>query len=323
LVQGIANLADGMGQSTTTACCVSRDAADSLNPAQRQKEQGSLNLSRLSVDRVYNIEKTVLGTGSVATVKKAWLRRRPHIARAIKQVDKDRVRNKATIGREIGVLVAFDHPNICKLFESYADTQYFYLVMEFIDGQELEHELQENIRLRRHNETRCSVIMQHVFSAVSYCHDSGVLHRDLRPENMMIYNAAPDDLHPLAKLIDFGLALEGPSVTQGCSTGRVEGRVAYLAPEVHCKTIYSEASDMWSLGVIIFIMFLLRFPSNGNLHSQFQEIASVGGRDIVSGLLKRDPRMRLIAAQAWKHPWTQRETLVKNSCSESDREVIA
>jgi serine/threonine protein kinase len=221
----------------------------------------------------------------------------------VKQVERRRVKCAKTIGREIGILTTLDHPNICKMFESYVNSHFIYLVMEFIEGHDLQHEIDENIRLKQRDEARYSAIISQLFDATKYCHDLGVVHRDLQPANIMVCDTTIDYVCPSIKLIGFGLALEG-SPNEGHNTGRLEGGMAYLAPEVHLATIYSEASDMYSIGVIIFVMLLECFPSN-NVHNDVLEIESLDGRDLVSGLLKRDPRLRLMAAQAAKHPWTQ------------------
>jgi len=268
-------------------------------------------LSRLPIDKIYQFEDGELAFGSSSTFRKARLRTQWEIVRAVKQVHKVKVKSGSTIGKEIGILMTLDHPNICKMFESYVDRQFIYLVMEFIEGHSLQHEIDENIRLKQRDEDRYSAIISQLFGAVKYFHDLGVVHRGLKPGNIMVCDADVDNVGPSIKLIDFGLALEG-TPNEGHNTGRLEGGTAYLAPEVHLATIYSEASDMYSIGVIIFVMLLERFPSN-NVDTDVLEIKSLDGRDLVSGLLKRDPRLRLIAAQAAKHPWTQKHKTVSTS----------
>jgi len=258
----------------------------------------------LPIDKVYLFDDGELAFGSTATVRKARLRKHWNVVRAVKQVHKVKVKCGKAIGVEMGILMTLNHPNICKLFESYVDRHCIYLVMEFIEGHNLQHEIDENMRLKRHDEARSSAIVCQLLGAVKYCHDLGVLHRALNPGHIMVCDAAFDCVNPSIKLIDFGLALEGPP-NEGHNTGRLEGKIGYLAPEVHFATIYSEASDMYSIGVIIFVMLLERFPSN-NVEYDILEIESLEGRDLVGGLLKRDPRLRLIAAQAAKHPWTQK-----------------
>lgn len=153
------------------------------------------------------------------------------------------------------------------------------------------------------------MIIAQLLAAVQYCHDHGVVHRDVKPENIMVCMSMAYVRTPTIKLVDFGLALQAHGglhrMTASHNTGILEGSMSYLAPEVRDATSYSEASDMWSIGVIMFVMFLWRFPSQEDMHKEFLEIAYVDGRDLVEGLLKRDPRLRLMAAQALKHPWTQ------------------
>jgi len=276
-----------------------------------RRAQASMNLP---IETFYSFEET-LGEGSFAKVRKARMRG-CHQLRAVKQVDKSKVASKDQIRREIGILLTLDHPNICRLFETYSDSEYFYLVMEFIDGCELYEELQENIRLKRRDELRCSLIIEQLVAAVHYCHEHGVVHRDVKPENIMLCTSLPLVRTPTIKLIDFGLALqaleERNAIIVKHNTGVLAGSMAYMAPEVHDNKCYSEASDMWSIGIILFIMFLWRFPGK-DMRDEFREIASDDGRKLVEGLLKEDPRVRLVAAQALKHPWTQQENTRKAS----------
>jgi len=310
-----------MGQSSTAsisqcACCVSRELDDRGIPDRSSRSGGQRkpNEIKQKIEKVYFFEAGCLGSGSVATVRKARLRHRWDIIRAVKQVDKVRIKCTKTIGCEIGILMTLDHPNICKMFEYYVDRQFIHLVMEFIQGHDLEHEIDENIRLKRYDEARYSVIVSQLLDAVKYCHDVGVVHRDLKPANIMVCDTTIEYMLPSIKLIDFGLALEG-SPNAGHNTGRLEGGIAYLAPEVYHATVYSEASDMYSIGVIMFVMLLERFPSS-KVPNDVLEIESLDGRDLVSGLLKRDPRLRLIAAQAAKHPWTQQHRHIQRNGSQ-------
>mmetsp|Transcript_12570 Transcript_12570/g.24587 ORF Transcript_12570/g.24587 Transcript_12570/m.24587 type:complete len:363 (+) Transcript_12570:63-1151(+) len=307
----------GQSQNSSTASiaqcafCVHRDLDDrAMSDFGTRPEARRTNPLRVPIETVYTFESGQLGSGSVATVRKARRRHCWDIVRAVKQVDKARVKCRKTVGREIGILMTLDHPNICKMFESYVDYQSIHLVMEFLEGHDLQREIDENIRLKRHDETRYSAIVSQLLDAVRYCHDVGVVHRDLRPGHVIVCDTI-DYAFPVTKLIDFGLALEGPP-HEGHNTGRLEGSMAYLAPEVHHATIYSEASDMYSIGVIMFVMLLERFPSN-NVQNDILDIESPDGRDLVSGLLKRDPRLRMIAAQAAKHPWTQQHKGIRES----------
>mmetsp|Transcript_48696 Transcript_48696/g.94143 ORF Transcript_48696/g.94143 Transcript_48696/m.94143 type:complete len:333 (-) Transcript_48696:249-1247(-) len=323
-----------MGQSDSSscndsmACCVGRPCQErertwAPGETRRRRQLPSLfaaSSSRLPIQTFYSFEET-LGEGTFATVRKARMRS-CHQFRAVKQVEKSKVAGQDQVLREIGILLTLDHPNICNLFETYSDSASFYLVMEFIDGFELYDELQENIRLKKLNEVRCSVIVEQLLAAVLYCHERGVVHRDLKPENIMVCTGFPYYRIPTIKVIDFGLALQAqkqyPMTASNHNTGVLEGSVAYLAPEVHDATCYSEASDMWSIGVIMFVMFLWRFPSQGDLHKEFLDISSVDARDLVEGLLKRDPRLRLVAAQAFKHPWPQQENIRKTTAFKKD-----
>lgn len=83
----------------------------------------------------------------------------------MKQVERRRVKCAKTIGREIGILTTLDHPNICKMFETYVDRLNIHLVMEFIEGHDLQHEIDENIRLKQHDEVKYSVIVSQILDA--------------------------------------------------------------------------------------------------------------------------------------------------------------
>jgi len=144
-----------------------------------------------------------------------------------------------------------DHPNIVRLLETFHDRVRgkFYLIMELCSGKEVFDRVSNAGYL---NEMRAARIVKQMLLAVKYLHERGIVHRDLKPENFLFASDAEDA--PL-KLIDFGLATKlekGQRLTTDCGTP------GYKAPQVLNKN-YNELCDVWSVGVIMFIL-LVGFP---------------------------------------------------------------
>jgi len=205
------------------------------------------------------------------------------------------------VRREASILQHLDHPGICRFFETFEDEKNIYLVMEFIEGRELFDEVMENLQKDHFNEPRYACIMGQVFGALQYIHAHEVLHRDLKPENIMV-QPAREASRPNIKIIDFGLAVL-TQATKGYNAKKMEGTVAYLAPEALDELKFTAASDMWSTGVIIFVMFIGRFPSLTMVPEQVSKVHSENARNLLLGILQDDPRKRPTAAEAMRHPW--------------------
>ena len=136
-----------------------------------------------------------------------------------------------------------DHPNIVKYFETYDDNKYLYLVMEFIDGQEMFDAITHHNN-HRFTEKEAVKYMEQLFMAVSHLHAQGIVHRDIKPQNIMI------DKHDQVRLIDFGLAA---IKRHGKSLDTIAGTPLYMSPEV-LKGNYGKEADMWSLGVLLYTL---------------------------------------------------------------------
>jgi calcium-dependent protein kinase len=125
---------------------------------------------------------TVKGVGGYGTVRRVTLKGAKSVVRAAKAVQKKSLEAEELVRREVAILKHLDHPNICRIMETYEDKGKIYIVLEFIDGQELFDE----IAVSRVLDERVSAgIMRQVFSALQYCHERHVIHRDLKPENIM------------------------------------------------------------------------------------------------------------------------------------------
>lgn len=140
-----------------------------------------------------------------------------------------------------------DHPNIVKLYESFEDEKYVYLIMELCEGGELFDKLLDMGNLC---ESDATVLFKQMSSAVAYLHSNQIAHRDLKPENFLF--GIDSDFHSL-KLIDFGLA---KIVRTNLNTN--VGTCYYVSPETLAGS-YDHRCDIWSLGVILF-MLLSGFP---------------------------------------------------------------
>jgi calcium-dependent protein kinase len=153
----------------------------------------------------------------------------------------------------MSILKQLDHPNILKLLEIYDWRNYYYLITEMCDGGELF----DKIRALRHfTEKDAAQVMKSILSAVVYMHKLGIVHRDLKPENMLYVDKSPTSN---IKLIDFGTARK---IQSGKKLTKPIGTAYYIAPEVINKD-YDEKCDVWSCGVILYILLCGYPPFRG------------------------------------------------------------
>lgn len=215
--------------------------------------------------------------------------------------------NKEHIKAEIQHQLAMDHPNICRLLEVYEEPTRLLLVMEKLNGPDLFDAFSKK---RRYTETDAVDIVRQILSAVAYCHRNGVCHRDLKLENFCLED---DSENARIKMIDFGLAhsIDDFPMTDSCGT------LYYAAPEV-LRGNYTERCDMWSLGILTYILLDGRAPFMGRNDRQTYRLilqgeyrfaeerwahVSANAKDFISKLLQVDPQQRMTAEEATVHPW--------------------
>ncbi|CAE7584115.1 CPK2 [Symbiodinium sp. CCMP2592] len=258
--------------------------------------------------------KAKLGDGAFSVVTRAT-NRATGAVRAVKSVLKSRVQKVEALKNEIDLARDMDHPNIVRLYGIYEDPRHVYLVMELCQGGELFDRLSEVYSLGEKGSRAC---MRQVFASVAYCHSKGIVHRDLKPENYLLYDKDKPLDQTLLKLIDFGLAKPLPEA--GCLRTRV-GTAYYVAPEVLAQA-YTEAADVWSSGVIMYIMLcgappfnadkdfdILRLVKKGqySMESGVWQTVSTTAKSLIKACLEMDPKKRITAQDALSHEWFHRD----------------
>jgi len=256
-----------------------------------------------------------LGSGNFAVVKEATKTAANKTAEipnkvAIKVIDKAKVEDMNDIQREIEVMSMLDHPNVVKLFEIYDEPKKMMLVMELVTGGELFDRI---VSKGSYTEKDAAEVMKTLCQALSYMHAKKVVHRDLKPENILYSDPSES---AAIRVADFGLA----RVVSGKEMMKTAcGTPGYVAPEVLKNKGYdSGAVDMWSTGVILYIL-LCGFPPfyEEELPALFEQIlharydfpspwwdnVSKEAKELVQGLLTIDPVKRLTAAQVMALPW--------------------
>ena len=253
-----------------------------------------------------------LGEGSFASVYKVQNKFTDVIC-AMKIINKAfscTIEDENEILNEINILRTMDHPGILKIFEFYSSKQNYSIVTELCPGGEL---FQQIIDKGPFNEKYSAYVMYQIFSAVNYCHKMHIVHRDLKPENILIVGKDREGL-PTIKICDFGTS---KMFEKGAVERKLVGSSYYIAPEV-LKKHYNEKCDVWSCGVIMYILLSARPPFGGEDDNEIMERVSTGkydlesppfnklsknSIDLIKRLLTMDPEQRISAEQALNHPW--------------------
>eukprot|EP00455_Lapot_gusevi_P028474 TRINITY_DN3040_c0_g3_i2.p1 TRINITY_DN3040_c0_g3~~TRINITY_DN3040_c0_g3_i2.p1 ORF type:complete len:488 (-),score=146.77 TRINITY_DN3040_c0_g3_i2:536-1999(-) len=231
---------------------------------------------------------------------------------AMKKMEKADPQSAEMFEQEVKVLQKLSHPNIVQFFNSYECEDYFYIVTQFLQGGEFFDRLS---KLKHYSEKQAAVMAKRMLQAIAYCHKNNIVHRDLKPENYVFDTEAPDSE---MKLIDFGCARVVVDTERYTD---MAGTPYYIAPEMLKADVVRngrvlKACDMWSLGVIFYIMVTGLPPFNGNddasimravLHGKYHwprnARVSDSLKDLISRLLNEKPLERLTALQALEHPW--------------------
>jgi calcium-dependent protein kinase len=177
---------------------------------------------------------------------------------ACKELQKNELADIDSFNREIDILIKLDHPNIIKLYEVYENEDFIYIVMELCNGGELFDRIIKRTEMGNpFTEKEAATIFKQLMSAVSYCHSNKIVHRDLKPDNLLLLNNG-DDTH--IKIIDFGTSL----IFKKKNTSMFDrvGTAYYISPEV-IDGYYDEKCDVWSCGIILYILLCGYPPFNG------------------------------------------------------------
>ncbi|XP_039221257.1 calcium/calmodulin-dependent protein kinase type IV isoform X5 [Crotalus tigris] len=225
--------------------------------------------------------------------------------------------DKKIVRTEIGVLLRLSHPNIIKLKEIYETPTEISLVLELVTGGELFDRIVEK---GYYSERDAADAVKQILEAVAYLHANGIVHRDLKPENLLYATPAPDA--PL-KIADFGLS---KIVADHVTMKTVCGTPGYCAPEILRGCAYGSEVDMWSIGIITYILFFSFacrlcgfepfYDERGDQYmfkrilnceydfvSPWWDDVSLNAKDLVRKLIVLDPKKRLTTFQALQHPW--------------------
>ncbi|XP_076313423.1 twitchin-like isoform X2 [Tachypleus tridentatus] len=256
--------------------------------------------------------KEEVGKGRFGTVyrcieKSTGIERAAKIVRCVKSKDKEKVRE------EINVMNKLRHPKLLQLTAAYENTKETVLVMEYISGGELfERVIADDFVL---TERDCILFMRQICDGVRYMHENNVIHLDLKPENILCKTQTSHQI----KLIDFGLAREySPNGDLRVLFGTPE----FVAPEIISYEPVSPLSDMWSVGVICYVLLSGLSPFMGENDAEtftnitkaefdFEDEAfdaiTQDAKDFISQLLVKRPNRRLTAEQCLSHKWLKLE----------------
>lgn len=254
-----------------------------------------------------------LGQGTFAMVRKLENKRDPSDLKALKITSLRNLKpdEVASLKNEVTILGSIEHPHIVKLYEHYETQDKIFMVQDLLNGGELFDRIIEQTFF---SEKEAARVVKQIASALLYLHELNIVHRDLKPENLLLTDKSKE--HYDIKIIDFGLAKR--------SADKMEmpcGTPGYVAPEILKRRKYHKEVDVWSLGVITYIL-LCGFPpfvdDGNNLKSLYKQIRkgnytfpdkywkniSDDAKKLISRMLEVKVHKRYTAQQVFDDPWT-------------------
>jgi len=270
------------------------------------KEKEKKDKTKGNINEMYSFGK-VLGKGGFSVVKLATNKETGKQA-AIKVIDKEAGKDELSLmQREIDIMRKLKHKNIVELYDVFDEADHLYLVLEFITGGEL---FEQIVSRGHYSERDAANIIRQILEAVDYMHSNGVAHRDLKPENLLCSGKDNMDI----KITDFGLSKSFGESTLQTACGTPD----YVAPEVLLGKPYDSSVDIWSVGVITYIL-LCGFPPFYGKDNQeiFEKIMqakfdfpspdwddiSDEAKQFVKDMLVREPNARQTAAECLANAW--------------------
>ncbi len=221
--------------------------------------------------------------------------------------------NPVRLRREVEIMRRLNHPFIIKFIEVFEDHDSLMMVMEYCPGVELFDEILNRKAFTEHD---AKPIFYQIASSLFYLHSLNIIHRDIKPENVILMRSKEEGHSPVAKLLDFGLSKN--TGAQGSVGKTFVGTPCYLAPEVEYTSrgmggTYSFPADCWSLGAVLYVMLVARFPefeldrATGKvvvkLSAELWSDKSADAKDLIRSLMNTNPTARLTAGGALQHPW--------------------
>ena len=302
-------------------------------------------------------ETDKLGEGYYGVVKKVRLIKNPEVIRAMKIISEDKIikGEGASLIKEIEILKEIDHPNIMKVYESYVYNKNYYIVSDFCDQGDLFGKIE---KVGKMDEIVVKFLMEQIFNAISYLHSKNIMHGDIKLENVLLYKTSKrgsrrftainntfntnkditndinqnygkksfsdesssyinDMMNYEIKLIDFGCSKYFVKQNKKRKLKGIIGTSLYCSPEV-VDDLYTEISDEWSCGVLMYILISGEPPFYGETEEEiFDKIkkceysfsnpifekVSTNCKDLIRKLIEPNPKLRIRANEALKHPF--------------------
>jgi calcium-dependent protein kinase len=264
-----------------------------------------VNYKKGNIEADYELRET-LGSGAFAKVVKV-LHKKSGQYRALKIIKKQKDQDPARMYLEVEILKKLVHPNIMQIFEFYEDKKNFQIITELCEGGELFDMIVEKGSF---NEDEGAWVMKQLLSAVNYIHTNSICHRDIKPENILL-DTKKDNI---IKIIDWGTAR---FFDKSKKMNKISGTPYYIAPEVLFEK-YDEKCDIWSCGIILYIILCGYPPFNGENDSEILakiklgkftfpdeewEHVSDSAKNLILKMLTFKPEERPSAGQCLEHPW--------------------
>lgn len=281
-------------------CCESE-----INRNEWIKKLQDASHMHLFEDKYYLYTTEELGQGAYSKVYKCTKQDNIDVQYAVKIIKKNKFSNieKEQFRAEINILKMINHPNIIKTYDVYETIDTIKIVTELINDGELFNYI---INRPCFNDDELKPILKQLFVCISYLHDHAIVHSDIKPENIL-YNRFNGQI----KLIDFGLSkilLPNKKIEQ------IGGTISYVAPEAFKLNMYCTGSDVWSVGVIMYLLVYGRLPFdplpseevNEDITTlimkniltkelKYSETKSVFANNLLKKLLEKNPSQRISA----------------------------